>query len=196
MNKKIKHYSALALATATVIPMACKKDSNSADIEDKIINKVIGTMGDDSAFYGEDSIDVNGDGQFDFGFIAKGGNYYGPYAESYGFGINVGNDFVTNEQTFGMGGDIYLVTPKNSGDKISSASSLWTYYGFLGFKQGPYEFGSAGSGDKSYGFRFKVGANTHYGWIKVNLADDYKSLTVKEYAYHKTPNTEIAVGAK
>lgn len=196
MNKKIKQYSALAIASAAVIPMACKKDSNNADIDDKVLNKLISTTGTASAYFGSDSIDVNGDGVFDLEFNIGGGTYYTTaYANSYVEGLRSGNEVVTNNITFNSY-TYTMITPKNSGEKIGPSSATWNYFGYLGAKYGSETTGNAGAGDKFYGFRFKAGANTHYGWIKINVASDFKSMTVKELAYHKTPNTEIEVGAK
>jgi hypothetical protein len=41
MHAKIKSYSALALASAAVLPLGCSKDKNDADIVDLAINKTI-----------------------------------------------------------------------------------------------------------------------------------------------------------
>lgn len=49
-------------------------------------------------------------------------------------------------------------------------------------------------GDRYIGVRFKIGSNTHYGWILISVAN--KILTVKSYAYQKTPDTPIAAGDK
>lgn len=52
----------------------------------------------------------------------------------------------------------------------------------------------SGMGDRYIGVRFKIGSNTHYGWILISVAN--KVLTVKSYAYQKTPDTPIAAGDK
>ena len=52
----------------------------------------------------------------------------------------------------------------------------------------------SGLGDRYIGVRFKIGTNTHYGWILISVAN--KTLTVKSYAYQKTPDTPIAAGDK
>jgi hypothetical protein len=197
MNKKIKQYSALALAAATVIPMACKKEEkNDANIEDKSINKIITAVGTATEYEKEDSIDIDGDGQFDFEFVVGGEIYDGT---TYGFsgasGKKSGDDILALDQTFGPY-TVPVAIAKNSGDKLNSTSTNWENFAYFGYKYGSQEIGFAGDGDKLLGFRFKSGVNTHYGWMKVNLAADYKTLTIKELAYHKTPNTEIEAGAK
>lgn len=57
-----------------------------------------------------------------------------------------------------------------------------------------------GNGDKYLGFKFKKAIQNsgtmHYGWIKLNVSADNKIVTIKEVAYHKTPNTPINAGEK
>lgn len=48
--------------------------------------------------------------------------------------------------------------------------------------------------DKYIGVKFKIGANTHYGWILVNViltGQDLESITIKSYAYNQTPDQLI-----
>lgn len=51
-----------------------------------------------------------------------------------------------------------------------------------------------GAGDKYLGVKFTVGTNVHYGWVRLDLSSLSDSLTIKDYAYHSTPNTPIAAG--
>ncbi|MBI1836683.1 MAG: T9SS type A sorting domain-containing protein [Flavobacteriia bacterium] len=46
--------------------------------------------------------------------------------------------------------------------------------------------------DQYLGCKFNVGANTYYGWIRVQLNGTV--LTFKDYAYNNTPNTAINAG--
>jgi len=48
-------------------------------------------------------------------------------------------------------------------------------------------------GDKYIGCKFQLDANTHYGWIRVNL-DANLNFVVKDYAYESTPNNAINAG--
>jgi len=51
--------------------------------------------------------------------------------------------------------------------------------------------------DKFLGFRFKIGADTHYGWARLDITgtDSVESWIIKDYAYEATPDTPIAAGA-
>lgn len=51
-----------------------------------------------------------------------------------------------------------------------------------------------GAGDKYLGVKFTVGTNVHYGWVRLDMSALSDSLTIKDYAYHSTPNTPIAAG--
>lgn len=90
---------------------------------------------------------------------------------------------------------VYFTMAKDPCDIINS-NGIWYTYGFVGYKYNSGEHGNANGIDKLYGFRFKIGSATHYGWLKANLATNYKTFTIKEVAYHKTANTPIKAGEK
>jgi hypothetical protein len=47
-------------------------------------------------------------------------------------------------------------------------------------------------GDRYIGCKFKLGLNTHYGWVRVNFSS--LTLVIKDYAYESTPNQPINAG--
>ena len=51
-----------------------------------------------------------------------------------------------------------------------------------------------GAGDKYLGVRFDLSGDTHYGWIRVNVAADCSRITIKDYAYEDAPDTPIKAG--
>ncbi len=52
-----------------------------------------------------------------------------------------------------------------------------------------------GDGDRFVGVRFQLdGATNHFGWIRVNMAADFKSITIRDYAYNTTLDTDIDAG--
>ena len=51
-----------------------------------------------------------------------------------------------------------------------------------------------GAQDGYIGVKFDISGNTHYGWVRVNTAEDCYSLIVKDFAYETTPNTGIIAG--
>jgi hypothetical protein len=51
-----------------------------------------------------------------------------------------------------------------------------------------------GETDKYLGVKFSIGANTHYGWIRLDVASDASSAVIKDFAYDATPNAPILAG--
>ena len=51
-----------------------------------------------------------------------------------------------------------------------------------------------GAGDKFLGVKFTVGANTHYGWVRLDMSANSASITIKDFAFQATPNTPILAG--
>jgi hypothetical protein len=48
-----------------------------------------------------------------------------------------------------------------------------------------------GATDKFLGLRFLKEGNTHYGWLRLDVAADHSSFTIKDYAYDATPGVGI-----
>ncbi len=58
----------------------------------------------------------------------------------------------------------------------------------------------SGVNEKYVGVKFKIGENTHYGWIKISCStydasSSYYTLSLYEYAYESTPGESIKAGA-
>jgi hypothetical protein len=51
-----------------------------------------------------------------------------------------------------------------------------------------------GQTDKYLGVKFSVGANTHYGWIRLDVASDATSAVIKDFAYDATADAPILAG--
>ena len=58
----------------------------------------------------------------------------------------------------------------------------------------PYNENWNGVTDKYLGLKFVVGANTHYGWARLDSYAIGDSVVVKDYAFDATPNTGIMTG--
>jgi hypothetical protein len=95
-----------------------------------------------------------------------------------------------------------VTTSLASGTAIGSAST-WldttaaggTFYFNSAYGFGQTLLGTANTGADTYiGARFLIGANTHYGWVRINVAADASSVTIKDYAYNGTANGPINAG--
>lgn len=58
----------------------------------------------------------------------------------------------------------------------------------------PYNENWNGVTDKYLGLKFVVGANTHYGWARLDSYAIGDSVVVKDYAFNATPNGGIMTG--
>lgn len=48
--------------------------------------------------------------------------------------------------------------------------------------------------DKYIGLRLTVGSNTYYGWVRISVANQYKSVTIKDFAYENANGVAIKAG--
>ncbi|MBN8701444.1 MAG: T9SS type A sorting domain-containing protein [Bacteroidetes bacterium] len=112
----------------------------------------------------------------------------------------------TNNMFNGTGSSsFYLPTANNSGVVIDNSLS-WTKgnissasYNLLALKVTSSSGGGVlgdwvGKSDKYLGFKFKIGANYHYGWARLDVSLGVDSFKVKDYAYNATPNTPLTTG--
>jgi len=51
-----------------------------------------------------------------------------------------------------------------------------------------------GATDKFLGANFTVGPNTHYGWVRLTVAADASTVTIKDYAYNTVAADQINAG--
>lgn len=58
----------------------------------------------------------------------------------------------------------------------------------------PYQENWNGVSDKYLGLQFLVGANTHYGWARLDVQSIGDVFTLKDYAYNSTANAGIVAG--
>ena len=56
--------------------------------------------------------------------------------------------------------------------------------------------GAAGKGDKYVSFVFKNGLKPFYGWLRVNVSADHKTVLIKDLAYSVLPETLVKTGSK
>jgi hypothetical protein len=77
-------------------------------------------------------------------------------------------------------------------DAISSASTYTaTGIAFLEWAMASLTFPSGS--DQYVGCHFELGANTHYGWIRVNMTA-WNDVTILDFAYNDTPDAAIDAG--
>jgi hypothetical protein len=89
----------------------------------------------------------------------------------------------------------------NNGDSVSATSPDWrnaTVNGglqYLGAITPTSTYCNwIGVSDKYLGVRFRIGANTHYGWVRLSVTSDVDSIIIKEYAYQVMPGVGLTTG--
>lgn len=107
---------------------------------------------------------------------------YGSY--HYPFKLNVRDEIAADTNYKGTGG------PSDLGQLAFSIND--TTYPNDKFRD------TAGVEDGYLGLRFTISENdtdrTHYGWLRVDVAADLKSITIKDFAYEARPGEAIRAG--
>ena len=182
LQNKLKKYSAAAVAVAAT------GISADAQIVYNMVNKTMNLANP------IDSIDINMDGTFDLGMIisdypsymatviaggpinSQGHAMAGSTTSSYNypFKLNAGVD--VNTQTF------------------IADNSFGTFALVVAGSNPYYSFWNGGVTDGYLGMKLKVGGNTHYGWVRMDMAADNKQVVIKDMAYNSTPGGSIQTG--
>lgn len=189
-----KMYAILIMLIA-LAPMACKKETNDPNIDDRTINKTINAVVAGSGFGYTDSLDIDNDGFVDFKFQCTGNDstqiliLVTKNANILTENVNVNGDVIPTNKTI------------SSGDVLDAGSSTWVNAAYVSYKSikvgNSFDGGIHGKGDKFFGFQLNKSAGNYlYAWVKVNLSDDHKTLTIKEVGVQKVINKSIKVGEK
>lgn len=189
LSKKLANYSALTVAIAGV-----------ADASGQIGYTDIGPPDFIGGSNLEYMLDLNNDGTNDFRIYNVNSSY-----SYYGYSYITNNLFIdplaASNDVLGSGGAAYAYPfALNNGDVISSAVSSWNNNGFSGGFQS-LNYASCDYGnwcditDGYLGLRFDAGGgNIHYGWVRLDVATNGDSFTIKDYAWNETPNQSILAG--
>lgn len=111
-------------------------------------------------------------------------------ANQLSFFGNLGGN--SNRAVLSAGG----VAKLGSGSTVSVADSFGVQSLLATHQPGSTSNGNwAGGGTGFVGFSFKVGANTHYGWARLNINAGTLDGTVVDFAYDNTANAPIRTGA-
>ena len=192
-SKKIAQYSAIALAAATVLPMACKKEATEADdpnIVHRDLNKTIFIASSTNVV---DTIDIDLDGIFDVGFAI-----YSSATSIVSIVAGLHNSTGIYCDTATAGGSTKFVNGANAGFTAESiySSSKWKNIGAIDIQNSTKTGGLSGQGDKYISFAHRTGLKLFNGWLKLNLSTDRKTIVLKDLAYSVLPATPIKTGAK
>ncbi len=199
LKRNLKAYSVLAGAALTA-------GNAKADIIYTDINDV--TFSNNGQFY---DLDLNNDGTPDFRFNITKSQFGGTYTTYYGgtsyFNflnntVNVealnNNEAIVSQGYYGnFVKALNLNTPINQlGDFANGTNNLGSFYSFTFSGSGSTgNNGSWGNQTNKYvGLKLNVSGKIYYGWVRLDVAIQYNSFTVKDYGYQDCSGLMIKAG--
>jgi len=203
-NSKLSNYTAVAgavLATGAVNGQIVYQDVNP----DVIVTKA-------TAPY---QLDLNSDANPDlvFGVVDFQGSGTTSYPGLGTFTFTYAGSYAAVQPGVGaavlgaVGGSYstFLVSALDNGNAIGAAANFGTDQAELATVGAfnvpafaftyPFESGEwVGATDKFLGVRFTNAGNMHYGWVRMDVAADASSITIKDYAYNSQMGSAINAG--
>jgi len=158
------------------------------------------------------NIDLDNDGTVDYNVFSLDTNIVASIGNVETSAVGI--DFKGSNQAAGVVspitglGDVIKLEVINSGTSISSStvyagassSSSLVFNGGGLSVHGITALGALNDGnftnttDKYVGVSFMISGAIHYGWIRVDVADNAASVTVKDFAYEQTPGVALEAG--
>ncbi len=202
-NNKLANYS--AMAGAVLVSGAVDAQISYTDVNpDAVVN------GTNSPY----NLDFNNDANPDVAFAVQAINTAGTYSYMgipFTFTLQGNNAAVQAGSNALIVGSItgssstFAPTMLINQDQISAAQQFGSagtlgFAGFadipaLGYSNYPISQGMwLGATDKFLGVSFTNGADLHYGWVRLDVAADATTITIKDYAFNAQPNGSIFAG--
>jgi hypothetical protein len=190
MNKELQ--KRLGKYTAAAAALVSAAGAN-AQIVYTDVNPDFAHPGDEYGY----GLDMNNDSNFDFA-IFSGDSIYGGtdrvrYTVIAPYGTAAASNAIAGEAPSGYNYALAL----NSGDMIDATLNWIAATNTMAYNvnsANPYNENWNGVTDKYLGLKFKVGANTHYGWARMDVQAVADVWTLKDYAYNGTPDGSITAG--
>ncbi|HTU42768.1 MAG TPA: hypothetical protein VMF10_13745 [Candidatus Aquilonibacter sp.] len=142
------------------------------------------------------TIDVNHDGITDYGFTLSNSQFVGMLS------VDAWANQLTTSNGVEFKGSIFLPVALNPGSPIGSHDRFFgcigcsTYQDLVFVARGRKAGYWANVSDRYLGLKFFVGSNTYYGWARLSVKVDGKTVTalLTGYAYEDMPNLPIRAG--
>ena len=181
--------------TALLVSVGCKKknttpdnpDVNSRNIDSTVVT-ISGTSSDEA------EIDVNQDGNSDFRIAAfEDGDFLS--TKLLAGRSNTPVKFIVDDAEVGYSfGETSILdssvgTPKPPRPHLQFGSEA-----ILSQKTSISNLGYAGDGDIYIAFRINISGGTHYGWLKLNVSTDGKTLKLKSLGYNIKAEASLNAG--
>jgi len=195
----MKRIILISILVIVIFATSCKKETetDNPNINHRTVNLEMKVSSYNA--YSSMSIDIDKDSTIDFGLYLKLNK---DNNDKYNYLLTIAGEVLYNEmKSISINGDDYIKTLSKN-DSINVVSFLdWSFdcnifeiEKTIGNTEEKYGF--SGKDDMLIGIRFLIGTELHYGWLKLDVAADYKSAIVKEVAYDIRPNIGIKAGEK
>lgn len=176
--KKISSYSSMA-ASLLAISNAANAQIVYKDIDPDFVGTGNGTSYD---------LDLNNDGTTDFQInLTSNGNAFKLLMNASDANAIAGTSSNPYKYPFVLGLNDVI------DDGLTWVEGAYQTLATSGYFQNPYGewFGAT---DGYLGVRLKMGISKFYGWIRMDVSEDGKTFTVKDFAYQSTADMEILAG--
>lgn len=191
----MKNVLILCSVIALLVSVGCKKKNttpDNPDVNSRNIDSIV--VAPSMSATAEASIDVDQDGVSDFSLRAI--NDDGTLITSLTNGrSNSPVKFVVDDAlvAFGFGEnariDSIVVGPNPPRPHLNFNS-----YAIASRITTSTNIGHAGEGDIFMAFVININDNNHYGWIKLNVSSDGKTVKLKSLGYNIKPNAALNIG--
>lgn len=186
-NERALKYSAMAgafLASGVVNSQIQYTDVNPDQVVDQ----------NNSPFLLDLDGDANTDVSFNVAFVS--GTYYGGLINYSGFyaaasaALGIVMDTASSPAVLSAGDTI-----DNTVFGTSATGQLAYSINITGLYSGVYQGGNfAGASDAYLGISFDISGSTHYGWVRLDVAPDGSSITIKDHAYNTVASDGMLAG--
>ncbi|MFN8283518.1 MAG: hypothetical protein U0U67_09910 [Chitinophagales bacterium] len=191
MKNAIFLFSIIAL----FVSVSCKKRGTTPDnpnVNSSILDSSVGTP--TSSGSREVLIDVDKDGNSDFSLRAVNDN--GNLITSLAGGrSNTPINFVVDDENIGYAFGENAILDSSVGLPKPPRPHLNYYYSGLISKITPSaNLGHAGEGDIFIAFTITISGGRHFGWLKLNVSADGKTIKLKALGYNIKPEESLKAG--
>ncbi|MCK7590314.1 T9SS type A sorting domain-containing protein [Subsaxibacter sp. CAU 1640] len=137
-------------------------------------------------------IDVDGTGDYLFGSRTTAPNFVFMFPASASTAASYNSNAMVGFASSGF----YYPSNLAAGDPINNTNGIFSSArGDFNYNACAYPGSQFCDGMDGYvGLHFKIGANTHYGWVRVQVAANASNVIIKDFAYNTTPGQSINAG--
>lgn len=192
LNKTIQ------LIASTVIVSAFFSSCGKVEDDENILLRTFNrTVTNTTGGFLVDSLDINGDAYVDAAFII----YWSASSDSAICGL-IGRDnsssLVDSTQHFGS---LLLSIPLGKNQipvSLNPAKTEWSKRAFFASRLSGVTVGVAGAGEKYIPLAIEnpITSKYNYGWVRISLSSDLKTLQIIDGAYNFIPDVPIGMGEK